>query len=39
VNRDAKPIYIYTNKDGNPSTESTRHVDANVNTGKENQDP
>jgi len=31
-------LYIYINKDGNPSTKSTRHVDANVNTGKENQD-
>ncbi len=30
-----KPIYI--NKDGNPSTKSTKHVDANVNTWKENQ--
>jgi hypothetical protein len=28
-------IYIY--KDGNPSTKSTRHVDAKVNTQKENQ--
>jgi hypothetical protein len=31
-------IYIYINKDGNPSTKSTRHVEANVNTRKENQD-
>jgi hypothetical protein len=30
--------YIYINKDGNPSTKSTRHVEANVNTWKENQD-
>jgi hypothetical protein len=30
-----RPIYIYINKDGNPSTKSTRHVDANVNTRKE----
>jgi hypothetical protein len=30
-------IYIYINKDENPSTKSTRHVDANVNTQKENQ--
>ncbi len=30
-------IYIYTNMDGNPSTKSTRHVEANVNTQKENQ--
>jgi hypothetical protein len=29
---------MYINKDGNPSTQSTRHVDANVNTPKENQD-
>ncbi len=26
------------NKDGNPSTKSTRHVDANVSTQKENQE-
>ncbi len=25
-------LYIYMNKDGNPSTKSTRHVEANVNT-------
>jgi len=31
-------IYIYINKDGNPSKKSTRHVEANVNTRKENQD-
>ncbi len=31
-------IYIYINKDGNPSTKSTRHVEANVNTQKGNQD-
>ncbi len=30
-------VYIYINKDGNPSTKSTRHVKANVNTQKENQ--
>jgi hypothetical protein len=30
-------MYIYINKDGNPSTKSTRHVEANVNTRKENQ--
>jgi hypothetical protein len=30
---------VYTYKqDGNPSTKSTRHVNANVNTQKENQD-
>jgi hypothetical protein len=33
------PIYTYRyiNKDGNPSAKSTRHVDAKVNTQKENQ--
>ncbi len=31
-------VYIYINKDGNPSIKSTRHVKANVNTQKENQD-
>jgi hypothetical protein len=31
-------MYIYINKDGNPSTKSTRHVEANVNTRKGNQD-
>jgi hypothetical protein len=30
-------IYKYINKDGNPSTTSTRHVKANVNTREENQ--
>jgi hypothetical protein len=30
-------LYIYINKDGNPSTKSTRHVEENVNTQKENQ--
>jgi hypothetical protein len=30
-------MYIYINKDGNPSTKNTRHVEANVNTQKENQ--
>ncbi len=30
-------IYIYINKDGNPSTISTRHVETNVNTQEENQ--
>jgi hypothetical protein len=33
-----KTMYIYINKDGNPSTISTKHVEANVNTRKENQD-
>ncbi len=28
---------IYKKKDGNPSTISTRHVEANVNTQEENQ--
>jgi hypothetical protein len=40
-----KPIYlpfrkamcIYINKDGSPSTKNTRHVEANVNTRKKNQ--
>jgi hypothetical protein len=31
------PIYTYRNKDGNTSTISIRHVEANVNTQKENQ--
>jgi len=31
-------IYIYINKDGNPSTKNTMHVETNVNTRKENQD-
>ncbi len=30
-------VYIYMNKDENPSTKSTMHVKANVNTPKENQ--
>ncbi len=30
-------MYIYINKDGNPSTKNTRHVEANVNTQKKNQ--
>jgi hypothetical protein len=36
--REEKPVYIHINKDGNPSTKSTRHVHANVDTRKENQD-
>jgi len=32
-----RKTYIYINKDGNPSTKSTRHVDANVNKQKKNQ--
>jgi hypothetical protein len=31
-------IYIYINKDENSSTKNTRHVEANVNTWKKNQD-
>ncbi len=31
-------MYICINEDGNPSTKSTMHVNANVNTSKENQD-
>jgi hypothetical protein len=31
-------LHIYINKDGNPTTKGTRHVEANVNTQKENQD-
>jgi hypothetical protein len=34
----SKTLYIYINKDENPSTKSTRHVEANVNTRKGNQD-
>jgi len=30
-------IYIYKNKDGNPSTKNTRHVDAKINMQKENK--
>jgi hypothetical protein len=33
-----RTLYIYINKDGIPSTKSTRHVEANVNTRNENQD-
>ncbi len=29
---------MYIHKDGNPSTKSTGHVNANVNIQKENQD-
>ncbi len=32
-----KTLYTYINKDENPFTISTRHVEANVNTGEENQ--
>jgi hypothetical protein len=32
------PTSIFINKDENPFTKSTRHVDANVNTWKKNQD-
>jgi hypothetical protein len=31
-------LYIYINKDENPFTKSTRHVEAKVNTRKGNQD-
>jgi len=34
---DKEKTCIYINKDGNPFTKSTRHVDANVNTPKKNQ--
>jgi hypothetical protein len=27
-------VYIYINKDGNPSTKSTRYLEANVNISK-----
>lgn len=38
MEKERKPfIYICINRDENPSTESTRHVEANVNTRKENQ--
>jgi hypothetical protein len=30
--------YIYIDKDGNPLRKNTNHVNANVNTRKENQD-
>jgi hypothetical protein len=30
-------LYVYINKDENPSTKNTRHVDVNVNTQKKNQ--
>jgi hypothetical protein len=33
----SSPLSLYINKDGNPSTISTRHVKANINTGKKNQ--
>lgn len=32
-----KTLYTYINKHENPFTISTRHVEANVNTGEENQ--
>jgi hypothetical protein len=31
ISRGKPYVYIYINKDGNPSTKSTRHVEANVN--------
>jgi len=36
-NKEEEKIKPYINKDGNPSTKSTRHVKANVNTQKENE--
>jgi hypothetical protein len=39
VSKNEEPcINIYINMDGNPSIKCTRHVKANVNTWKENQD-
>ncbi len=38
VNLMGQNLYIYIYKDGNPSRKNTRHVDANVDTRKENQD-
>jgi hypothetical protein len=32
-----KTLYIYKNKDGNPSIISTRHIETNVYTQEENQ--
>jgi hypothetical protein len=32
IQQKERNLYIYINKDGNPSTKSTRHLDANVNT-------
>jgi hypothetical protein len=37
-NDEVENMYIYINKYGSPFTKSTRHVNANVNTRKENQD-
>ncbi len=36
-NDEVENMYIYINKYGSPFTKSTRHVNANVNTRKENQ--
>jgi hypothetical protein len=38
LNKEQTFVYTYINKDGNPSTKGTRHMNANVNTQKENQD-
>jgi hypothetical protein len=35
--RPQRPLLYVINKDGNPSTKGTRHVEANVNTQRENQ--
>jgi hypothetical protein len=35
LKKEEKPC-TYVSKDGNPSTKSTRHVEANVNTQKKN---
>jgi hypothetical protein len=32
IQQKERNLYIYINKDGNPYTKSTRHLDANVNT-------
>jgi len=32
IQQKERNLYIYIKKDGNPSTKSTRHLDANVNT-------
>jgi hypothetical protein len=36
--RETLYTYMHIYKDGNPSTKSTRHYKANVNTQKENED-
>jgi hypothetical protein len=37
-NGEVEDLYIYINKDGSLFIKNTRHVNANVNTRKENQD-